>query len=193
MQLSQATPPLPEADISDMEFFITQAQIILPVLGVSLLRGTKKNTVMESGPSHPPLEAESPEFTLRYPKANVVARARVVEGEFTVRQGSTAKPGWVEIKAHLGYSALKSKLETDGTLELDPATGVSVFSRDQVFSSPSAAAAVIFGRAANGRKKWKDEVSGQTFGDWQSAGVDFASEGFEFVGEGSELDDIDDA
>lgn len=29
---------LPEADISDMEYYITQAQIVLPVLGVNLLR-----------------------------------------------------------------------------------------------------------------------------------------------------------
>ena len=30
--------PLPEADVSDMEYFIAQAKIILPVLGVNILR-----------------------------------------------------------------------------------------------------------------------------------------------------------
>ena len=30
--------PLPEADVSDMEYFIAQASIILPVLGVNILR-----------------------------------------------------------------------------------------------------------------------------------------------------------
>ena len=28
----------PEADVSDMEFFIEQARIVLPVLGVNMLR-----------------------------------------------------------------------------------------------------------------------------------------------------------
>ncbi len=32
--------PLPEADVSDMEYFIAQAKIILPVLGVNILRST---------------------------------------------------------------------------------------------------------------------------------------------------------
>ena len=32
--------PLPEADLSDMEYFISQAMIILPVLGVNILRST---------------------------------------------------------------------------------------------------------------------------------------------------------
>ena len=32
-------PPLPEADVSDMEYFIEQLQIALPVLGVNVLAG----------------------------------------------------------------------------------------------------------------------------------------------------------
>ena len=33
-----AAASLPEADVSDMEYFIAQAKIILPVLGVNILR-----------------------------------------------------------------------------------------------------------------------------------------------------------
>ena len=34
------------------------------------------------------------------------------------------------------------------------------FARNQVFASPSAAAAVVVGRTANGRKDWKLQGSG---------------------------------
>jgi hypothetical protein len=48
------------------------------------------------------------------------------------------------------------------------------FSRDQVFASPSASAAVITGRQANGRVEWKAESSGISFGNWQDRGIDQA-------------------
>ncbi len=35
--------PLPEADISGMEYFIIQAKIVLPVLGVNILRSAVRN------------------------------------------------------------------------------------------------------------------------------------------------------
>ena len=42
-------PPWPEADRSDMEYYIAQAKIVLPVLGINLLRA----------PSVPPAGAAS--------------------------------------------------------------------------------------------------------------------------------------
>lgn len=42
--------------------------------------------------------------------------------------------------------------------------GKLVFSRDYLFSSPSAAAAIVMGRNANGRIEWKDK-KGKTFKD----------------------------
>ncbi|MGZ4481601.1 MAG: DUF4357 domain-containing protein [Gaiellales bacterium] len=44
-----------------------------------------------------------------------------------------------------------------------------------MFTSPSAAAAVITGRQANGRIEWKAEVSGTSFGSWQDQGIDQAA------------------
>jgi len=48
------------------------------------------------------------------------------------------------------------------------------FARDQVFASPSAAAAVVVGRTANGRNDWKIQGSGTSFGSWQAQGIDQA-------------------
>ncbi|MOA50881.1 hypothetical protein D3C78_1739550 [compost metagenome] len=42
-----------------------------------------------------------------------------------------------------------------------------VFSDDYAFSSPSAAAAVVCGRAANGRTSWVAGGTGQTYAAWQ--------------------------
>lgn len=49
------------------------------------------------------------------------------------------------------------------------------FSRDQVFASPSAAAAVVPGRTSNGRTDWKALGSGISFGSWQERGLDQAA------------------
>ena len=47
------------------------------------------------------------------------------------------------------------------------------FARDQVFASPSAAAAaVVVGRAANGRTDWKIQGTGVSYGNWQARGID---------------------
>ncbi|MNC69923.1 hypothetical protein D3C75_1206690 [compost metagenome] len=42
-----------------------------------------------------------------------------------------------------------------------------VFSDDYAFSSPSAAAAVVCGRSANGRTSWVVDGTGQTYAAWQ--------------------------
>ena len=41
------------------------------------------------------------------------------------------------------------------------------FARDYVFASPSAAAAAVTGRNANGRIEWRIQGSGMNFGEWQ--------------------------
>ncbi|MEP4981727.1 DUF4357 domain-containing protein [Ascidiaceihabitans sp.] len=52
------------------------------------------------------------------------------------------------------------------------------FQKDCSFSSPSAAAAILKGRAANGRTSWGHSVSGKTFADWEAAQIDaLAQEG----------------
>lgn len=54
--------------------------------------------------------------------------------------------------------------------------GTRVFNEDQSFSSPSAAAAVVSGRSANGRTSWKVEDRGMTYGEWQDQQVSAAAE-----------------
>ena len=65
------------------------------------------------------------------------------------------------------YKALHEKLVREGAIVPAPDGRTMRFARDQVFASPSAAAAVVAGRTANGRHDWKIQGSGVSFGDWQ--------------------------
>ncbi|WP_326547301.1 GIY-YIG nuclease family protein [Mycolicibacterium sp. ND9-15] len=170
------TPALPEADASDMEYYISQAKIVLPVLGVNLLRSAATSAATASATDAEvkvPTE-ESPLFELRLKKGDIQALAREVDGEFTVLGGSHARQAWVGPSNH-GYEALREKLLHEGAI--GPAEDGSLrFAHDTVFASPSAAAAVVVGRTANGRIEWKVQGTGLTYGAWQNQGVDDASE-----------------
>jgi hypothetical protein len=163
--------PLPEADVSDMEYFITQAKIVLPILGVNVLRSA---ATMEKGADATSNLAptSSPVFVLGVRKDGIVARAREIDGEFTVLEGSYAREAWAG--SQHSYKALHQKLIGDGVLVAEPGREAMRFGRDQVFASPSAAAAVVTGRQANGRVEWKTEGSGVNFGSWQDRDLDQA-------------------
>ena len=165
--------PLPEADVSDMEYFIAHAKIVLPVLGVNILRSAATADAGPGGVSGP-AAASSPVFVLHVKKDGITARAREIDGEFTVLEGSCARASWTG--SQHTYKALHQKLAGDGALVQEIGGAAMRFARDQVFASPSAAAAVITGRQANGRVEWKAESSGISFGSWQERGIDQATE-----------------
>ena len=167
------TLPLPEADRSDMEYFIAQAKIILPVLGVNILRSTATavSHAAETAPASVP--AYSPVFELHLKKDSITASARELDGEFTVLEGSGARMAWTGVEH--AYKALREKLVREGALVPAHDGRAMRFARDQVFASPSAAAAVVVGRTANGRSDWKIQGSGVSFGDWQAQGIEQAA------------------
>lgn len=169
---STAPPPiiLPEADVSDMEYFIEQAKIVLPLLGVNLLRSRAAGDIA-SPRADDRSRGVSPVFAMRLKKDGITASAQEVDGEFTVLEGSDARAAWVGSAGH-SYRALRAKLEQDGTLLPVEDGRVFRFARDQVFASPSAAAAVVAGRAANGRKSWLLDDGTTSYGDWETKGVD---------------------
>jgi hypothetical protein len=164
-------PSLPEADASDMDYFLSQLHIVLPVLGVNAIRVKPAN--MRTDPTSAP--TESPIFRLKNAKAGVDAQAQQIDGEFTMLAGSVVVPLWhgvgkadSTIKAYASYRAQHEQLVADGAITIDH--GVGRVARDIVFTSPSTAGAVALGRSCNGRLEW---VSAQgTFGEWESRGVD---------------------
>ncbi len=107
-------PVLPEADVSDMESFIEQAQNVLPILGVNFLRSMA--AITEGIAQRPGQPAISPTFQMHVRKHNITATAREVDGDFTVLADSTALATWVA-GSKSGYKALHTKLVADGSIE----------------------------------------------------------------------------
>ena len=164
--------PLPESDVSDMEYFIAQAKIALPVLGVNLFRNTTVS-ITPSNPSEPSSShpVVSPLFEMSLKRYGIVATAQEVDGEFTVLEGSLARASWIGVEED-GYRRLREKLVKDGTLIPSADGTLAVFSRNQVFASPSAASAIVSGRNSNGRMEWNAQSTGLTYGAWQNQEID---------------------
>lgn len=199
---------LPEGDRSDMEHHIAEVRLIVSMLGVHafnaapvrraplhlqaqpepLMRPPSQASPDTSPPTSthtqpqetsagtPP--ATSPTFILRQQRRNLVARARIIDGRFTVLAGSqayaneedaTATPN-AQSNSAVGYLRLRQTLLASG--RLIPAAGVGqvlVFPEDTIFESASAAAAVVVGRSnANGNTYWMVEGTQQTYGAWRT-------------------------
>lgn len=175
-QLTNGTTPppivLPEADVSDMEYFIEQAKIVLPVLGVNILRSPRASTSPPSGEAIG-RRTDSPVFEMVLKRSSIRATAQEVDGEFTVLEGSGARLKWTGVVGH-SYTGLRARLEQDGTLVPTPDGSAMRFTRDHVFASPSAAAAMVAGRSANGRVEWVEQRTRRTYGQWERQGVEEA-------------------
>lgn len=162
--------PLPEGDVSDMEYFIDQLRLVLPVLGFDFLRQPAKAPGPVAKEGDGGVEpSESPEFDLKSQKHKIEARAREADGEFVVLAGSMAAPNWTS-KADHGYSKLHAQLLRQRKLTPD-GSELLRFSEDVPFSSPSAASAVVLGRPDNGRLSWRVSGQGMSYGEWQAQKV----------------------
>ncbi len=107
-----------------MDEFLAQLQIVLPVLGVNVIR-VRPVVVKAVGA---PASAESPMFVLQELGSAVNARAQQIDGEFAVLEGSTAVAEWSRVG---GAESTKKS-----------------------YASPSTAGAIVVGRSCNGRKEW---------------------------------------
>lgn len=165
------TRKLSEAQQSDAEAFLDQVRVVLPVLGVSILRSAKTLPERQT----PPPDIESPVFTLTVTKRDIHARARVIGDEFIMLEGSRIVGEWTNKgssqstrRAYESYRARHTKLVDDGSIAVDGLTGT--LTRDVPFSSPSTAGSIATGRSCNGRIAWK--WTGGTYGDWENRDLD---------------------
>jgi len=166
-------PALPEADSSDMDYFLAQLQIVLPVLGVNAIRVRRPLGVTAGAPPE-----DSPLFRLTNARSGVEAQAQQIDGEFTMLAGSRIVPNWhgvgkaeSTIRAYASYRAEHERLLANGAIVVEDGQGR--LTRDVVFGSPSTAGAVALGRSCNGRREWISS-DGTMFGTWESRGVDAA-------------------
>lgn len=108
-------------------------------------------------------DAGTPIFELN--SSGVQARAQLRTGQFVVLAGSLARRNESPALANHSYVSLRPDLVAQGVLA-DGTDGQLIFTRDAPFSSPSAAAVAVLGRASNGRVTWKVEGSNTTYGEW---------------------------
>lgn len=164
-------PALPEADASDMDYFVSQLQIVLPVLGINAIRvPLPKSSTPALGET-----TESPIFRLRHTKLGVDAQAQQIDGEFTMLAGSLVVASWHGIgkadstmRAYASYRAQHEQLVAGGAISVEG--GIGRVTRNIVFPSPSTAGAVALGRSCNGRREWISPDG--TFGEWESRGIE---------------------
>lgn len=164
---------LPEADRSDMEFFLEQIQTLLPVLGFDFMRSQPKPAAVapvEGGVA----AVVSPVFTGNVPKHGITARGQEIDGEFVVFKGSRVRRHWEGVES--SYTKLFNDLTLKGVLKPTADDKHNEFTQDYAFASVSAAAAVVSGRNANGRLHWYLEHSGQTYGQWAAEQVAHAEQ-----------------
>ena len=161
---------LPESDLADMAFFLEQIRTVLPVLGLDFLRERISPSAATSVPAGQ--VQRSPRFVYKVPKETAVAHAQEVDGEFFVLKGSQARGQWVGTQG--GYEQLFQQMIADGVLVESSQPGLREFAVDYGFSSPSAAAAMVSGRSANGRTSWQVASSGISYAEWQNQQVNAA-------------------
>lgn len=164
---------LPEPDVADMESFLDQAQMVLPVLGLTFTqpvlsaaalaaKTAQAGAATAAGGNGAGTTVTSPVFTLSV--VGAVGQAQEVDGQFFLLAGSTSRKQGVN--AWTSYKVLRDQLVASHKLvdhPTDPANFVAP--EDIPMSSPSAAAAVVAARNMNGRQSWRTE-GGMTYQDW---------------------------
>jgi len=148
-------PTLSEADRADMDVFLANILSILPILGVHAFEQSSKTNTASVG-------------LLTCQGKGIKASGFDTPQGFVVQSGSFASKELVpSLKDHFPrVCVLHDELKGNGVLM--PAGDQLKFMQDYTFNSPSLAAAIVLGRAANGRIEWKDN-NGKTLKEFQEA------------------------
>jgi hypothetical protein len=137
---------LPESDRADMDVFLGKIYQLLPVLGSDIVTPILKPTDEES--------QEEEELTCEI--KGLVAKGRRTPNGFVVFKGSQAvledRPSAARQAPYV--VVLRQQLVSDRILV--PENDHLLFAKDTEFSSPSSAAAVIYGGSAPGPIAWKN-------------------------------------
>lgn len=158
---------LPESDTADMEYFLEQIQVVLPVLGFDFLKELKKPSPKSQLLSTTKSNEISEEIEFYLVTKDTNANAKVIDGEFYVLAGSEVRREVTDTK-HTYTKNLRPQLFENNIID----SNTYKFNQDYLFSSPSAAGGVILGRASNGRKDWKQVGTNITYGQWLENQVD---------------------
>jgi hypothetical protein len=148
-----ALPKLSEPDRADMEAYLREMLVILPLLSVVAFEEIDTQT--------------APAYRLHLKGKGAQATGRDTAEGFVVYEGSLARSDSVP-SIHPYLHTHRERLQAEGVVV--PDGGHLRFTRAHLFDSPSTAAGVLLGRSANGRIEWKN-AAGQTLKEMQEAAL----------------------
>lgn len=150
-------PTLHEADISDMEYFLEQIKLILPVMGFKFLN--------ESTVKKEPQVVKKSSPKIYYIK-NTNLQARMIETDkgYIVLKGSEARKDLTNSCTETYQNLRKKLIETNILIRKN--NDKLVFAEDAIFNSVSAASNMVLGRNSNGFTEWIDK-NNKTFKEIQ--------------------------
>lgn len=156
---SPSLPTLHEADISDMEYFLEQIKLILPVMGFKfLISSTAKQEKIENR------ETENFVHETYFIRTNSFkASMKETDQGYIILKGSEAKKKLSNSCTETYRNLRRKLLETNILVEFDDKL---IFAEDAVFNSPSAASNMVLGRNSNGFTEWISE-KGKSFREVQ--------------------------
>jgi hypothetical protein len=147
-------PTLHEADISDMEYFLEQIKLILPIMGFRFLISSTliSNTEEE--------KADRKIKTIFEIKTKTF-KASMYESDqgYIVIKGSEAKKSLSKSTTETYRNLRRKLIETKILIDIGDKLE---FTEDTIFNSPSAASNMILGRNSNGFTEWVTE-KGKSF------------------------------
>ncbi|NOX48258.1 MAG: DUF4357 domain-containing protein, partial [Chlorobi bacterium] len=152
-------PTLHEADISDMEYFLEQIKLMLPVMGFRfLIQSTVKHQTSEENDRKGKTQIIFEIKTKKYK-----AKMYVSDHGYVVLKGSEANKEFSD-KTPRTYKILRKKL-LETKILIDKGNNLE-FTEDAIFKSPSPASIMVLGRSSNGLTDWVDK-NGKSFKEIQ--------------------------
>lgn len=156
---SPSLPTLHEADISDMEYYLEQMKLILPIMGFKFLIPSTIKDYQLSNISSKEIAQETYYIKTKSYKASMLE----TDQGYIVSKGSEAKKELSPSCTDTYRTMRKKLIETKILIEENDKL---IFAEDAIFNSPSAAANMVLGRNSNGFTEWVNK-NGKTFKDVQ--------------------------
>jgi len=169
INLENGTTPsrsgLSEAARANMESFLDYLLMILPALRIDMFIKNTREVPRPASAAAAPNRAGA--FELNSQSNALHATAFLQDGEFVVEKGSLARSEWVgQGSEQTTYGRLYAELVKTGIL--GPQGQNRIFTESYAFKSPSAAAAIVTGRPANGTIEWKVKGHSKTYKEWEA-------------------------
>lgn len=140
-QSTPAKPHITESMEADLLDNFETIKILLATLGFPIFEEIRK--------------PDKKKQTLYCKGKDALAQGEMIDDGFVVLKGSKANKEETKT-VQIWISGMRKKLLDSNVLKKE--NGVLIFSEDYIFGSPSAAAAVVLGRSANGWTEWKNSV-----------------------------------